>query len=196
MILGNNQCDDFANTEDCAFDKGIFLKLVYAILCFSIFIGDCCGKNDYRFCTFCLCEHNQREFVEEKVILGYLHNDTCPLGLIKSIGDGYCQDELNTEECRFDNGDCCKHHVLSNVCMECACANNETIIRNITTATCSEDLLSLLGDNLCHDEANTPQCEYDGKDCCGSIELTFCLECSCNDPRQQDLPRGIWTIFI
>ena len=23
------------------------------------------------------------------------------------LGDGYCHDEINTEECQFDGGDCC-----------------------------------------------------------------------------------------
>ena len=37
------------------------------------------------------------------------------------IGDGYCHDELNNEDCSYDGGDCCGTNVNTNYCTECTC---------------------------------------------------------------------------
>merc|ERR1711992_375708 len=34
------------------------------------------------------------------------------------IGDGYCDDELNKEECNYDGGDCCGMSLDNNFCRE------------------------------------------------------------------------------
>ena len=88
------------------------------------------------------------------------------------IGDGYCYDTANNEECHFDGGDCCGSNVNTEGCMEC---------------TCFEDLdctapLDLIGNSFCNDEANTAGCSYDGGDCCGNCANTdLCTECTCHD---------------
>ena len=39
---------------------------------------------------------------------------------------------------------------------------------------------SMVGDGYCNDEANIPECEYDGGDCCGPCIVTdYCFECEC-----------------
>ena len=47
------------------------------------------------------------------------------LGCVKPhfIGDGYCDDELNKEECNYDDGDCCGVHLDNKFCRECQCLN-------------------------------------------------------------------------
>ena len=36
------------------------------------------------------------------------------------------------------------------------------------------------GDNFCDDENNTPECAYDGGDCCGdNVDTTYCTACEC-----------------
>ena len=35
-------------------------------------------------------------------------------------GDGYCHDEINTEECSYDGGDCCVN-VQTDYCLNCTC---------------------------------------------------------------------------
>ncbi len=60
-------------------------------------------------------------------------NDSCIYKFTGALGDGFCHDELNTEECNFDGGDCCLETVYTNVCEKCECKgasnNGENIIR-------------------------------------------------------------------
>ena len=45
--------------------------------------------------------------------LGCLH--------IADIGDGWCSDEANTEQCNFDGGDCCGDFPKNDFCSACWC---------------------------------------------------------------------------
>ena len=49
----------------------------------------------------------------------------CPLkdktGRTKWLGDGFCDDINNNEECGFDYGDCCGSNVKKHFCMNCTC---------------------------------------------------------------------------
>ena len=37
------------------------------------------------------------------------------------IGDGYCDDENNNDDCNFDGGDCCGPNVNTQYCTQCIC---------------------------------------------------------------------------
>ena len=37
------------------------------------------------------------------------------------IGDGFCDDANNIEECNYDGGDCCGINVQNNFCVNCTC---------------------------------------------------------------------------
>ena len=37
------------------------------------------------------------------------------------IGDGFCDDANNIEECNYDGGDCCGISVQKNFCVNCTC---------------------------------------------------------------------------
>ena len=50
---------------------------------------------------------------------------TC-LGIGTSVGDGYCDDELNSRTCDFDGGDCCLLNKSRIRCSECQCVFQET----------------------------------------------------------------------
>ena len=40
-----------------------------------------------------------------------------------------------------------------------------------------------IGDGYCDDINNSPDCTYDGGDCCGdNINTDYCTECQCLDP--------------
>ena len=39
------------------------------------------------------------------------------------IGDGYCDDDINTEICNFDGGDCCGYSIDTTYCFECQCCD-------------------------------------------------------------------------
>ncbi len=46
----------------------------------------------------------------------------CPTNLNHSfIFDGLCDDELNTEKCQYDGGDCCLVELLKDKCEVCEC---------------------------------------------------------------------------
>ena len=40
------------------------------------------------------------------------------------LGDGFCNDEINTPECGHDGFDCCGVNVLDDKCRECICHGN------------------------------------------------------------------------
>ena len=42
------------------------------------------------------------------------------------IGDGYCDDFNNLEDCDFDGGDCCGPNVLTDYCFDCTCKQLST----------------------------------------------------------------------
>ena len=37
------------------------------------------------------------------------------------VGDGFCDDQLNTIDCNFDEGDCCVPNVNTKYCTDCVC---------------------------------------------------------------------------
>ena len=89
------------------------------------------------------------------------------------IGNGYCNDETNNQDCGFDGGDCCGSCVMTNLCTNCSCLENAT----------GGDLPNpLLGDGYCNDETNIADCNYDGGDCClTNLKVNHCSNCSCSN---------------
>ena len=106
--------------------------------------GDCCGSciiTDY--CLECTC-HDETTFGNE--ITNIL------------VGNGFCNDETNNEDCNFDGGDCCGPCILKDNCLECSCMDGENS---------HEVLHPLIGNYQCNDETNTADCDYDGFECFG-----------------------------
>ena len=153
----------------------------------NLSIGDCCGKgNLYEQCAGCKCYHDPIM----KLALQVFPNETCQENPV-ALGDGYCHDELNTADCNFDNNDCCKNPVFSNVCTKCECRNKEStgyveLERHVQECPYDENIQN---NGICNDESNIPECSYDFGECCGAIDLTYCDECQCMDPRNNK-PRG------
>ena len=88
------------------------------------------------------------------------------------IGDGYCDDDINTEICNFDGGDCCGSCVDTEFCIECACLGN---------ITSNEFSNPLIGNGFCNDNTNNALCGFDGFDCCGTnVNVDVCTECACH----------------
>lgn len=84
------------------------------------------------------------------------------------IGDGYCDDDINKEECQFDGGDCCGVNVKTEFCAKCLCYEH-----------CGAALI-WIENEYCNDEANNANCGYDSGECCGAcINTTYCTDCSC-----------------
>ena len=84
------------------------------------------------------------------------------------VGNGFCNDEANNENCNYDNGDCCGC-VVTNHCVECACLDANNTVQN-----------ALVGDGVCNDEINNVECSFDGGDCCNSdANMDSCTSCVC-----------------
>ena len=62
---------------------------------------------------------------------GFSRSPTCS-GIGTTVGDGFCDDELNSRTCNFDGGDCCLNSSQSRVrCSECQCVFQETTLSTI-----------------------------------------------------------------
>ena len=44
------------------------------------------------------------------------------------IGDEFCDDANNIEECNYDGGDCCGINVQKNFCVNCTCTGRCKLI--------------------------------------------------------------------
>ena len=111
------------------------------------------------------------------------------------VGDNFCDDDNNNEECAYDGGDCCGDHanmVWNFYCSVCECLdpNGESPTESQPPTNDGESTTvspcgfpNWFGDNYCDDENNNEECGYDGGDCCGDNVYTFyCSACQCLDP--------------
>ena len=90
------------------------------------------------------------------------------------IGNGYCNDETNNAENKYDGGDCCGYNVDTEYCVVCECYLEDACIARVHP---------FVGDGYCNDVTNTASCGYDGGDCCGSCVIkTHCSDCTCMNP--------------
>ena len=108
-----------------------------------------------------------REFCDECVCKGG--------GVAKNpwVGDGFCQDLTNNEECDFDGGDCCGSCVNTKYCNDCECVGDQ-----IGEAA---DNNAFFANGICQDELNNAQCNFDGFDCCNlhGKNVEYCSQCDC-----------------
>ena len=52
---------------------------------------------------------------------GILKPTGCESVVPQYIGDGWCDDENNNNDCNFDGGDCCGPNVGTQYCTQCIC---------------------------------------------------------------------------
>ena len=172
--VANGICEDFANTPSCNYDG-----------------GDCCGPSNYAYCGLCQCLFDEYEVLSTE---SQLNASKCDL-FAHAIGDGFCQDEVNTEECNYDGGDCCNPSTAINLCTDCTCKNASLVgkVTGYTVIECPLDLQELTNNGRCDDQANIPECDYDTNECCGAGNYDICDACQCLDPKKVLLPRHIDT---
>ena len=90
---------------------------------------------------------------------------------LELIGDCFCNDEANNDNCNYDGGDCCGYNINTDYCSDCKCYHNEA---------CVAGTHPFVGDGFCHDDTNNANCSYDGGECCGSCVLkNHCTHCAC-----------------
>ena len=81
------------------------------------------------------------------------------------IGDGYCDDVNNNEECEFDLGDCCNNGNINwkYYCSICECLDEKDVV---------DCKYPIIGNGICNDENNNAYCYYDGGDCSAKPTLS------------------------
>ena len=93
-------------------------------------------------------------------------------------------------ECGWDGGDCCGQHTCNLCRPNCECRDTGDTAYDVNDPFGMNGLECLdcaasnwYADKYCDDANNTPQCNYDGGDCCGAnINRQFCSACQCLDP--------------
>jgi hypothetical protein len=100
-------------------------------------------------------------------------------------GDGWCDQDLNREECGWDGGDCCFETCTDDETadFECGSGGFQCKDRNYARKVPDECLLDVpfpewVGDGICDTWGyyNAPRCNYDGGDCCEDT----CIHGPCN----------------
>merc|ERR1711981_517275 len=128
--------------------------------------GDCCGDDvNEQYCSVCEClEGGPTEGPPAE----------CPTSY---VGDNYCDDQCNNIDNDFDGGDCCGDDVNTQYCDVCDCLEMEPT----TEPPMDEcEVPQWFGDNYCDDGNNTPECGFDGGDCCGDdVNTQYCQLCEC-----------------
>lgn len=176
-LIGNMECNSINNKEACQFDG-----------------GDCC-----RALVSCPYEYEcSRCHLDSKAHRGYSESGDCPAlsTNLPIYGKGVCNDELNTRQCFYDNGECCLPNADFSQCQDCIChlyyhkleafdkfkwfAQQPTPRRNyydmFGNAVADHYLRrpnenppvvpAEWGNGDCDEYMNTPVMLYDGGDCC------------------------------
>ena len=110
-IVGDDICDDIANTKSCGYD-----------------FGDCCiHENDRNSCQNCICyiDTTIHNTFLDFACLNKLSMTLMEDWIYARLGDGYCDLESNLKKYDFDLGDCCIDQV--------DCFNLGNIIHHIHT---------------------------------------------------------------
>ena len=98
-------------------------------------------------------------------------------------GDGFCDEALNNPECGYDGGDCCKGSCVNRV-FNCSANPLDYTCRDPTytklPSTCKVTNPEYVGDGFCDilGGYNTPDCNYDGGDCCSDTCVPSKYNCS------------------
>ena len=116
-------------------------------------------------------------------------------GEIDFIADGWCDHFNNIDSCFYDGGDCCSCSCIDGLEYECGSnrfsCEDESCLDPVVVAqfpNCTGNLFGL-SDGECNGENNSPECEYDGGDCCmcTCANRTSCtFDFHCIDPNAGD----------
>lgn len=170
-FLGDGDCDggDY-NTMSCSWDGGDCCNSTCVERTYSCSSDDFECKNPDAPDSFPDCNATNR---------GYL-------------GDRYCDgDEYNIAICGWDGGDCCGSSCLSCSGQSEGSCKDPNGDDGPEFPLCSYN--SYAGDGDCDYYANTPDCGWDGGDCCNSTCVDSTYTCSddadsyyCRDPSASD----------
>jgi hypothetical protein len=80
-------------------------------------------------------------------------------------------------------GDCCANTADYGFCASCKCYQEEDELSNENIPIVEKCLnySHIISDGFCNDEANKPECDFDGGDCCLPTTLVnHCSDCYCS----------------
>ena len=129
-------------------------------------------------------------------------NTSCSNEMVTVLGDGFCDDEANTEVCLYDLGDCCDYtdYLTSrSLCTQCFCqADIPTLTSQVDCWTLQiQGNWSWLGNGECNSELNNVDNWFDAGDCCYEQPIkncyqsnAFCLHDTLGDGICQDYNNG------
>ena len=90
------------------------------------------------------------------------------------IGNGYCDDDNNNKQCKYDGGDCCGFCINTEHCTNCECLLDEREYNAVGP------MAIWIGNGFCDDALNKVECNFDAGDCCGpDVKTKSCDECQC-----------------
>ncbi|CAM9132154.1 unnamed protein product [Ectocarpus sp. 13 AM-2016] len=174
VSMSNGYCDIDNNNEACAYDGGD---------CCECTCEDTPNAKCGRGGNFACIDPEAPCVDDDSFTVDMIENCESPWG----IGDGYCNHENNNELCAYDGGDCCECTCKSHQDDNWACRDQFACID--PNAPCVDDdsvTVDMLencgwapgiGDGYCSEDLNTPECAYDGGDCC---------PCTCQDDSDDD----------
>ncbi len=142
-MIGDKLCHGFNNNEECNYDG-----------------MDCCLPIiDDSLCSDVLCRCHLTGIRHPSYAAYGCHGDP------SMLGDGVCDDDLNSASCAFDQGDCCNPQADFSFCSNCTCL--EDTQWNVTyQGFCNETTVQDLN---CDEVNNVEECGYDGGDCCRPV---------------------------
>ena len=126
------------------------------------------------------------------------------------MGNGVCEPECNNEHNFYDMGDCCLPTAVTGPDRFCEDNENRNISWGNHFANCSchvtntsNDLANMIGcrhshlvyNAQCNDVSNSPECHYDGGDCCRRAINQRCYYCVCHSTGKKHT-YGIFDSFI
>ncbi|CAM9719167.1 unnamed protein product [Pylaiella littoralis] len=173
-LIGDGYCDGSRglNVAECGFDGGD---------CCACECQDgnyTCGAGGFK----CIDPKATTVCPESSFDFSYFFNDDdaypdCT-GITSWIGDGYCDDVLNNEDCGYDDGDCCACECKPYLDYTCSTGGFNCVDPHADTF-CTDypdcnGKPTWFRDGYCDGDLNNGDCGYDGGDCC---------KCDCKDAR-------------
>ena len=194
-MLGNGQCNDECNTDECRFDFGDCAGC--SEVCPLAFKGD--GVCDEKCNTPGLCDFDGGDC--EKVSCNQKRDKSAQPCKRSFIGDGQCDELCNIPECDFDKGDCggecapgCPADAVGDGFCDEACRQ----VGSDGSALCTKPeaagefdggdcrgcapgcAVGWVGDGKCQEACAVPRCNFDLLDCrpmCS--DYSDCAGCEC-----------------
>ena len=172
--LQDGYCDADNNSEACAFDG-----------------GDCCPSTCLPDLAYD-CGAAGWDCTDPNACENTGECDPVPTCVDNWMGDGWCDEQNNVEECGYDDGDCCESTCQEDLAYVCGDEPYDCVDPSACENIGNCDEISPCDEpdqanGICDEDNNQVVCGYDGGDCCPSTCLEAPELCgsegwSCVDP--------------